>query len=448
MPVALSLTVILTATGFSYSQGKRISQINISSGWGGLGPGQHSELTISRSVDGYHVNGDPVADRLVADLVRAIDEPTVRRPTLSNFGINKRWLAANAREGIREYAEEYFSKAAPNLQQLYFSSFNDIRLIAQLLPSRNHVRWTDDYPSIELTLRGEDGGIVKVSSEAQPLFMLPWKIVRNGRVTRTYNAHISRALARLLPKDFVNKERLVGEGLKEELARAVMHHIEDDWNRLDAENKAGDYLNHLREQFVVIASEINGYHNVDYGREWSDRGPTEFNLQVTLKRKDFPKNFVVTATLPFKDGRVENVQTLLNEIDRFKSLVQSVPWLRNYVTHHRRTRIELRFVNNRSFGDKPMESFAQDMDGLQKSTLSTEVRTQKEAISLINVNYDTFWLVLADKRMVLWRSKGERGLLKWKTANFHHEDCTAYRDYPYAQCFGAVISPYGMISSN
>src|SRR5262245_26888550 len=116
-------------------------------------------------------------------------------------------------------------------------------------------------------------------------------------------------------------------------------------------------LTNYAKGFAVIGQEINGYHNVDYGREWSNTGPTQMNLHVLLTRKDFPKNFVVTATLPFREARVENVNVLLNDVDHLKNLVQSVPWLKVYVSHHPRTRIELRFVNNRSFGDKPMQSF-------------------------------------------------------------------------------------------
>lgn len=73
---------------------------------------------------------------------------------------------------------------------------------------------------------------------------------------KTYNANISRAIASLLPKKFANRERINGEGLRHDLAEAVMRYIEDDWNLLDAENKAGKYLEALRSKFIVETAEI------------------------------------------------------------------------------------------------------------------------------------------------------------------------------------------------
>jgi len=43
--------------------------------------------------------------------------------------------------------------------------------------------------------------------------MLPWKIATGGESRTTFDARISRALAALLPQDFVERERVAGEGL-------------------------------------------------------------------------------------------------------------------------------------------------------------------------------------------------------------------------------------------
>lgn len=308
--------------------------------------------------------------------------------------------------------------------------------------------WTDDYPFVEVRVKTQDGKVINLSSAAQPIFMLPWDIAENGRKTRTYNARISRSIANLLPKDFTNRERLSGVDLREELAEKVARDIEADWNRLDAENKVGSYIEQLRSQFNVAELEINEYHNVEYGKEWTETGLKETNLHASLRQPAFPRNFFIGLVLPLKEKKVENVDLFLNTIDRYKSSVETVPWFHEYLAAHSGITIELKFVNDQSFSEKAMRVFARDMKVLGKDALIKEVQEKQKEISLILVGWtysQSYWLVLPDKRMVLWRFKADNSLLKWKRQDFNLKECADYQDWPPSQCAGAIISPTGSI---
>jgi hypothetical protein len=123
---------------------------------------------------------------------------------------------------------------------------------------------------------------------------------------------------------------------------------------------------------------------------------------VTLRRPDFPENFSISVVLPFKGGKVENVDGFLNSIELYKGLALSVDWLNDYLTDHPNVQVELRFVNDRSFSEKAMKSFAKDMG--RNQSLVNEVMAAQKDICLLFVGgmySGAHWLILPDKRMVV-----------------------------------------------
>jgi len=162
-------------------------------------------------------------------------------------------------------------------------------------------------------------------------------------------------------------------------------------------------------------------------------------LHATLRRRGFPKNFSIGIVLPFKDGKVENIDGFLNNIERYKNLVFSVTWFKNYLMSHPNVWFELRFVNDRSFSEKAMKVFTKEME--RNQSLVNEVMAAQKEICLLFVGRrysGANWLILPDKRMVIWRYLGQDALLKWKPSDFNSWECDYQRN-----CIGAVILPDG-----
>ena len=224
--ILFASAVLLFGCIFSFAQVREVQQIKIVSTWGGLGTPEKSELLITHKPKGYYIKGDRIEKQIVDDLLSAVDTPEIKGFQAANLRITQEWLNANAETGIKAYAGGYFLTGAQNQKELYFSTFKNLPLIEKLLPDVLSGGWTDDYPRFTVEITEADGGKLIVSSGAQPTFMLPWKIERNGQAIQTYNADIFYALTRILPKNFANRSRISNEDLPRVLADFVMRYIE------------------------------------------------------------------------------------------------------------------------------------------------------------------------------------------------------------------------------
>lgn len=438
----LAVTLLLLSFSFSFAQTSEVREIKITSTWGGLGDAQKSELIITQKSKGFYAKGKKIETQLVENLLKAINAPEIKQFNAENLGITQEWLNANAQSGVKEYADYYYSTAAPNQQSLYLTTFMNLQFIEEILPSVLRGGWTDDYPHFGLEIVKTDGNKMIVESNEQPTLMLPWKISRDDKEIETYNANISRAIVDLLPKKFANRSRLSGEDLRRVLATSVMRRIKEKWEFLEVENKAGNTLDNLKETYTVESAEINPYHGIDFGLEWGKDKPTETNLHLILSKVSFPKGFAISLKLPFQDGKVENLDVFQNKIDKYRDLVFSVSWLKNIIETNKQN-VQLRFIKNRSFSAKAMQTFADDMNKIGKSEIIDEVEKEQENIALIGVGsgleyYYSYWLILPSKKVILWRN-GYNSLLNWKKEDFVSKVCSTYSSGT-VQCIGAIIS--------
>jgi len=443
-------TVFLVLLSFfpttASAQKSPIAQVTIDTHWLGLSQVSNTKVLIVRDGNGYRRGQDRIESQLVESLLTALNEPSIPEPELQNLGINQAWLDANAIPAVEKYARYAvsFDDAAPNQKALYKTSFTSQTLIEQVVPNVLNVSRSDDYPSVKVEVTFDGGSKATVDSDSQGLFMLPWKVKRNGEAFDTYNANISRAVAALMPNNATNRARIAGERLDVDLADAVMHYIEKDWNLLNAENRVGSTLAALRTKYTVESADINPYHDVAFGAMQIAIPPLEENLHVVVRQKSFPESFSENAILLYSDGKVFGTEDFLQNAGKYEQLVLSVPWFNTLLTKYPGFRIQLLWVHDRSFSEKAMKQFAADMGLIGKDALVDEVRSEQDKIALITVNYGDYWLVLPDKRMVLWRFSTVYGLLNFEKSDFSVHKCLNYGTGT-GGCVGAVILPDGTL---
>jgi hypothetical protein len=274
------LVVTLTALPqYITAQTPRVQTVTIKSAWGGLSFSRPEpvELVIRRQSDGFYLNDERVDTGVVEALVTALKLPPIPKPQASNLGITEEWLKENVDEaGAKRFLFTVRFDA-------YKKFFIDPAKIAELLPSLFAGFLTDDYPRVEVELLFDGGGRWSASSNSQHEFMIPWS-VRAGKVAfTTFNADISRKVASLLPPKSVNRQRLLGEFLKFELAGAAMARMEEE--------TLNSSLSLLRSQYNVDRSEITPDVSIHYGQDWKNGRPQQENALFVLRRDTFPQLF-------------------------------------------------------------------------------------------------------------------------------------------------------------
>jgi hypothetical protein len=210
------------------------------------------------------------------------------------------------------------------------------------------------------------------------------------------------------------------------------------------ENLAPGSLAILRQRFEVDRARIVSYRGYDFGYRTGDPSPHEENLDATLRQQNSPANVAVEADLLFHDGKIEGVADLAKRLPPYQSLVFSVPWLSEYLTAHPDQHLYIRFVHDRSFSRKAMEAFEADMRKIGNDALVADVAANQDKAALILLDYGSDWIVLPDKRMILWRHYEPPSFLKWNASDFKMQRCADYNGNG-GGCVGAVISPDGKL---
>jgi hypothetical protein len=436
MRISTTIFCLFFFASTSPCQRPPLREITIESRWGGLGDSQNFSLVIE-SRNGLNYLGKDVVDaKLVDALLSSVASSPRPTPTLGNLGVTTEWLEQN----VADYPRE----GAPNQKALFRQNFADTRIVEHLLPfSFRFTRW-DDHPRLTITVAFASGQRWICSSDSYYPFMLPWKVKVNGEEQTTYNADISRAIAALMPIGSLNRNRLDNEELKTLLADAVMTHIKEQWDVLGVEDRAPETFAALRQNFEVQHARINPYRSVDYGYVENEKSPHEENLLATLRQASLPPNVAEDVVLLFHDGKIEGVGELAGRITPYVSLTLSVPWLSEYRANHPELKAYIRFVHDRSFSEKAMRNFTADMKKLGKESLAEEVARVQDKVALVFLDYGSDWIILPDKRMILWRHYLPASFLKWTEADFKYARCADYNANN-GGCVGMLISADGTL---
>jgi hypothetical protein len=440
----LFLTVFLCLLPVAVrGQEPEVTQITIESAQGGLSTNPRM-FSIQTRKGFVHLSGEEIDAKKAHALIVALRAPALNAPQATNLGVTAEWLRQNVKSfPSRSRAVEY-AGAAPNQRELYDRTFCDLGIISDLLPEAFKFWRSDDYPRMKLTLELVGGGEWDAISTSYYPFMLPWRVSGQRKQRKTYNADISRALAALMPDGSLDRNRLSDQELKIELSNGVMQTITTRWDLLDVENRAPDGLAKLRRVYQVGAADIDSYRGKDFGFYDGEPPPYEENLQAQLKNPTLPSNVTEDVVLLYHHGVIEGAGSLAEHIAPFETLALSVPWLNEYFKTHPAQSLHIRFVHDRSFSEKAMENFRDDMNRLGKETLATEVAQVQDKAALVFLDYGSSWIILPDKRMILWRHYLPAGFLKWKASDFEFQRCVDYNAND-GGCVGAVISADGIL---
>jgi len=165
-----------------------------------------------------------------------------------------------------------------------------------------------------------------------------------------------------------------------------------------------------------------------------------------LLRKDLPENILIGVSLPYDHDRLVTFDSFLKNMDSFVALALSVPWLEKYLLEHRDVRMEIRFVTDRSASPKLVSYFLETAKALGAEPLAASVTPSLDQSAFVEFQErdgSSRWLVLPDRRMILFDFQGD-AVLRWKIADFNTR--TRYNS-KFWHMASALISPDGTIES-
>ena len=445
-----ALAALCAGTGLAAPQPTRIE---IVSSWTGVAQYAKSGLVIRESAGIWRLNGKPVDGRAADALVTALRAPVLPEPTPQALGIDQAWLDSHAAK-TEPWLHTTAIGAAENQKALFRKSFTDMGIAGPALRGLFHEIRNDNLPYAAVTITFADGSQLRAESDAPHPLMLPWHL-QSAHGPETYNPTISRAVAALMPHDAVDLNWLARTQLESLLPDAVMRAILDQWNTLDAQNRAGPAFTALRARFRIDTAEIDRYHHVEYGTKWRDDLPyaeserrAEENLHVTLHRADDPPNLTEFLVLLYRKDRAENVDGFLRAEDGVHARILALPWLKRAIAENPKQDFHLSYVHDSSLGDKAMQTFADDMRAIGRGRLVSllePVRGQATLLMTGNEYSASYWIVLPDHRTILWRYDGPHNLLDWTVKDVTTKDCAAYQEVA-GGCVGALISPGGVLT--
>jgi hypothetical protein len=157
--------------------------------------------------------------------------------------------------------------------------------------------------------------------------------------------------------------------------------------------------------------------------------------------------------LRYLNGNVVGADKFLEKAPQFEKLVLSVPWLNHYVQEeHHKVLIRLSFVGSASLSDADMKVFDADMHAIGRDELTPQIEAAKDRIALLIVGFgaeESDWLVLPDRRMLLWRYwqtpiYGKPNLLKWSASALSRKPCAKLPDN-FVGCVGVEITADGSL---
>ena len=353
-------------------------------------------------------------------LAAAAQAPRLMQLDLENLGVTSAWVSLNSTALIG-------IPSSPARKAVLVSAVKDWPTIERAVKGYYTGTWTDDAPSITVELSGAGRKITLVSN-SQKQFMLPWSV--SG--AQTYDARISRALAQVLPPDFLNRARVMGQHFSEALNEQLEVLLRAELERTEADNSLGSQLDPIRARFKITESLVAYVSALEYEMD---------GWHGTLSGGALASGVLIEAHLPVEDKSLLGVEAFLARLPAVLGVVSKAKWLMAWLLAHPNARAKINMVVDKSVSAKVRMGLDGDFQSHGKSELAAKVAAHADESVFLTIaeaeRVYSRWVVLPDGSMVLWHARGPQ-VLKWAAAELGKG-----WDFAGHTAYGVEISPAG-----
>jgi len=416
------------------------------SGWGI----RSTNLTLTLTNGVYAAGTYTVAPTVVSNLLAVARRPWPKPDTnvwprftidLANLGLDDAWVRTNYPRLLEAFSDDsgrVFANASERQRAWLTNALADIGLLGEALRGGFGRFWTDDYPSMELRFENDDGKTVeqvfRLSTKAQPSFMLPWQVYDGTNEFTSGNADISRAVGQLLPPGFLLRDRLHGDLLKmvrDGFMQSQKLHAFIKKSTL--EETFRDEADHLPQGFELRNCGISGGSYLRY--------PDTF--RAAIHGTNWPERLTMPVQTGIEHGVVTNLKAILSKADSRVAPLLRQKWVMSRLKTSEKVSVEV----------KPEGS--PDNEGLRSRMEKAELaafydRIQPSLARSLGFQLwegfrrASYWAILEDGRLLLYGFSGD-GVLDWKPEELGFEgDRRTLRSFNINRV-GVFVDPEGRI---
>jgi hypothetical protein len=282
--------------------------------------------------------------------------------------LDERLLGVN-QTALREAALKSSSWCAPGAARKHADRTSDPANLRELVQDLYAMRGLDTGSRAEVTIKTRQGQVV-VSSDSEHAFMLPWTIRRGQLSYSTWNPEIGRALAALLPPSFVNRDRIAGEELVDELV-FIADQLGTQRSSDSAEEWLGTQLDPIKRRFRILESRIGDPSDLE--ESWPKRGGAGV-WRATLGSPNLGQ-LRFSVELDISNGRLV-AEPFLSSCDGALRRVRALEWLGPLLVAHPQAHVLISFVSKPAVGTTPDDTISltvvMDLLGRQKQRWAVE----------------------------------------------------------------------------
>jgi hypothetical protein len=173
---------------------------------------------LIRNIDGKYWRGrTEIPGQNVQTVAQALKAPPLKRFEISNL-ITRSWMEETGEVAIQRVEKLQRAPVSPERRADMLRQCEEPRIIE----SARIKILLDSYAFVEAEVTFQDGERIKVGSTDNGPFMIPWRFAPGNGGEWTFNADISRAIANIVPRTFVNQGLLSGDGLRELVVASVL----------------------------------------------------------------------------------------------------------------------------------------------------------------------------------------------------------------------------------
>jgi hypothetical protein len=170
---------------------------------------EKAALHVKRSASGYSDGKRAIDVKLLSELMKALDE---RRPLPIDEVIPS---LDELKQAATRWADS--RRASKAQRKKIFARIEERERVAEGVKAHYRSRWTDDYPFCQLVVEVDGGKKIEASTKDQHAYMMSWKIADQ----EVSSPHLSKALAAILPENFLQRDRLLGARLADDVVEWI-----------------------------------------------------------------------------------------------------------------------------------------------------------------------------------------------------------------------------------